>query len=171
MNADLAGADLSGADLAGADLTGADLTGAILCGANLAGANLRGATLTDANLTGANLRSASLTGANIVALRTAFDVEHDPTLPAQVLEQIEAHPESHDQLAWHSPCGTQHCVAGWFVTLAGPEGRALEDRFGTRVAATLLAAIPGVEMPSFSSKASREEIIESLSKMVEVASL
>jgi hypothetical protein len=35
--------------------------------------------------------------------------------------------------SWH--CGTSHCRAGWVVTLAGEEGKALEDKIGTPAAA------------------------------------
>lgn len=30
-----------------------------------------------------------------------------------VLDQITTFPETHDQHTYVSPCGTQHCVAGW----------------------------------------------------------
>ena len=39
----------------------------------------------------------------------------------KVLDQIEQHPETWDQDIWHSPCGTQHCFAGWAEILAGHE--------------------------------------------------
>ncbi len=35
---------------------------------------------------------------------------------------------------WHS-CAETHCRAGWVVTLAGKEGKALEERFDTCLAA------------------------------------
>jgi hypothetical protein len=34
---------------------------------------------------------------------------------------------------WH--CGTTHCRAGWVVTLAGQQGKDLESRIGTALAA------------------------------------
>ena len=36
--------------------------------------------------------------------------------------------------AWHK-CEKTHCRGGWVVTLAGPEGRALEEFFGAELAA------------------------------------
>jgi hypothetical protein len=38
---------------------------------------------------------------------------------------------------WHS-CEKRHCRAGWAVTLAGPEGKALESRFDTALAAMMI---------------------------------
>jgi len=38
---------------------------------------------------------------------------------------------------WHT-CETTHCRAGWVVTLAGDKGKALEDKFGTALAASLI---------------------------------
>jgi hypothetical protein len=35
---------------------------------------------------------------------------------------------------WHT-CEKKHCRAGWVVTLAGVEGKKLEARFGTLLAA------------------------------------
>ena len=32
--------------------------------------------------------------------------------------------------SWHT-CDTTHCIAGWAVRLAGDEGKALEEKFGT----------------------------------------
>ena len=39
--------------------------------------------------------------------------------------------------SWHT-CDTTHCRAGWVVTLAGEEGRALEAFFNTALAAQLI---------------------------------
>ena len=36
--------------------------------------------------------------------------------------------------SWHT-CETTHCRAGWVVTLAGKEGKELERRLGTALAA------------------------------------
>ena len=38
---------------------------------------------------------------------------------------------------WHS-CEQTHCRAGWIVSLAGEQGRALEKRFNTELAAMLI---------------------------------
>jgi hypothetical protein len=44
-------------------------------------------------------------------------------LRQKVLDQIVAHPETHDQADWEtsSPsCGTRRCVAGWAIHFAAP---------------------------------------------------
>ena len=119
------GDDLRGADLRGADLGCADLRGADLVGADLRGANLRCAYLEGAFLAGVN------------------GIDHllpkeQPGLAARVLQQIQEHPETHDQGTWHSPCGTKHCAAGWACVLAGYHGGVAEQRFGPATAAAFL---------------------------------
>ena len=165
----LRGAVLRGADLTRAVLRGADLTRADLRRADLRRADLTGADLTRAVLRDAVLRDAVLTRADVASIRVSLRIEVDPTLPARVLAQIEAHPETHDQGAWHSSCGTRHCVAGFFTHLSGPLGRYMDRQLGTATAATLLAWRPDCEMPSFSPAATSEEIIGALRKMVECA--
>ena len=143
--ADLSGADLSGAVLSDADLRGADLSGAVLRGADLSGAVLSDAVLSDADLRDADLRGAVLCGA---VLRDAPKIEniHQTVYAAASAEKAL------DMSDWHSPCGTSHCRAGWVVTLAGEAGKTLEDRIGTRAAASLiyLASDPKLErFPDF----------------------
>ena len=46
------------------------------------------------------------------------------------INQIIRHPETWDQSAWHSDCGTKHCLAGWCQILSGKRPNketALED--------------------------------------------
>jgi hypothetical protein len=50
----------------------------------------------------------------------------------KMLEAV-SQPSALDMGTWH--CGTTHCRAGWAVTLAGEEGKALEEFFGTEQAA------------------------------------
>ena len=162
VGADLRRADLRRADMRGVDLRGADLRGAYLAGAYLAGAYLADADLRGAYLAGADLRGAYLAGAD---LRGAVGIpiipEYDPALPLRVAAQIAEHPETHDQTTWHSPCGTKHCVAGWTVILAGEAGKALEERFETSSAATLLLrGLP--RLPSFAGDADRDDILAAL---------
>ena len=38
---------------------------------------------------------------------------------------------------WHS-CDTTHCRAGWVIHLAGKEGKDLEERFDTPLAALMI---------------------------------
>ena len=174
-NADLSGANLSGANLSGANLRNADLSGANLRSAYLSGADLRSADLRNADLSGANLsgaylsgaylRSADLRNADLNCLAAALGIEVDPTLPARIVAQIAAHPETHDQTTWHSACGTKHCVAGFATHLSGALGRYLDRQLGTATAATLLLWRPGCVMPSFAASATDEETIGRLKTM------
>ena len=146
--ADLRWADLSGANLSGANLRWADLREATLRGANLRGANLRwadlsGANLRGADLSGADLRGANLRGASIDAFAIATPEEAAPRIRA-VAQAALATPDALDMGSWHT-CDTTHCIAGWAVRLAGDEGNALEEKFGT---ATAGLALLGTEAAS-----------------------
>jgi hypothetical protein len=46
-------------------------------------------------------------------------------------------PNAFDMGNWHT-CGTTHCRGGWVTTLAGPEGKALEDFHNPELAAMLI---------------------------------
>jgi hypothetical protein len=46
---------------------------------------------------------------------------------------------------WHT-CEKKHCRAGWCVTLAGPQGKALEQRFDTCLAAMLIYEASGYKI-------------------------
>jgi hypothetical protein len=39
--------------------------------------------------------------------------------------------------SWHA-CETTHCRAGWVIFLTGKEGEALEERFGSALAASMI---------------------------------
>lgn len=58
------------------------------------------------------------------------------TDPADVLDaavdNIEAHPEMHEQSSWRTECGTGGCIAGWMVE-AHPTVEWLPDRWSTLV--------------------------------------
>jgi hypothetical protein len=167
--ADLRGADLSGADLRDADLSGADLRGADLSDADLSGADLRGADLSDADLRDADLSGADLRGADLsdadlsdADLSGADGLPDAPVVPnidAAILAAVEAGGTLR-MSSWHT-CGTSHCRGGWAVHLAGDAGYALERKFGTNVAATLIyaASRPGVPVPSFSADAADDETL------------
>ena len=65
-------------------------------------------------------------------------------LAVPVIENIHARiyeaasqPEALEMDVWHT-CENTHCRAGWTVTLAGPEGRALEAFYNTELAAMLI---------------------------------
>jgi hypothetical protein len=116
--------------------------------------------LSDANLSGADLR-----GANLATIRESIGLIIDPTLPAQIVAQIEAHPESHDQGTWHSECGTKHCIAGFATHLSGSLGKYMDRNLGTATAATLLLWRPDCEMPSFECDATEEQTLGRLRLM------
>jgi hypothetical protein len=175
--ANLADAYLARANLADAYLARANLAGAYLADAYLARANLADAYLADAYLAGANLAGAYLADAYLARakgisydkLREQLGIEFDPELPRKIVAQVEAHPETWDQGAWHSTCGTKHCIAGWAVQLT-PQGRYIEKQLGTANAATLLLWRDGVEMPSFDGHATSEQTIGRLKAFPAVVS-
>ncbi len=146
--ADLHGANLTGADLTGADLTKADLTKADLSGAYLSGADLTKADLTNANLTGTDLTKADLTKADLTGVDWG-DAPLVPDLHRRVAEAVGPEGAALDMAEWHQPCGTTHCRAGWAVELAGPEGKALEDKLGPGKAGALIYARSTGMVPNF----------------------
>jgi hypothetical protein len=150
-DARLTRARLTGARLTGARLTGADLTGARLTGADLARARLTDARLTDADLTGARLTDAILTDADLTGARlTGAALPAAPVvenLHSKMLEVCSA-PKALDMATWHT-CETTHCRAGWAITLAGDEGAALEKKFGSAVAGTLIYHASTGTVPNF----------------------
>jgi hypothetical protein len=184
-NVDLSGLDLSSANFRGASFRGANLQDtnlqdtnlqdtnlrdAYFQGVNFRGANLRDADLEDTDLEdtdleGANLRGTDLEGANLQGARLKgavgfrYDDAPDPiVLRKLVADQIEAHPERHDQGSWgDGTCETPCCVAGWACLLGG--GRRKDD---VASAGLRLLWVDGLPMPSFSAYATREDILEAL---------
>ncbi|WP_291869709.1 hypothetical protein [Bradyrhizobium sp.] len=59
-----------------------------------------------------------------------------PTIPNihQTVYAAASNPKALNMNSWHT-CDNTHCWAGWVVTLAGPEGKALESFFDTPLAA------------------------------------
>jgi hypothetical protein len=62
----------------------------------------------------------------------------------QAIYAAASQPEALEMGDWHT-CANTHCRAGWAVILAGKEGKALEKRFGTALAAMMIydASCPG----------------------------
>jgi hypothetical protein len=56
-----------------------------------------------------------------------------PNIHAAVLKAVQAK-DALDMRDWHT-CETTHCRAGWVVTLAGEDGKKLEERTSTLFAA------------------------------------
>jgi hypothetical protein len=52
----------------------------------------------------------------------------------QTVFAAASHPHSLDMSTWHA-CSNTHCWAGWVVSLAGEDGKKLEDFFDTPLAA------------------------------------
>lgn len=130
-------ADYSGMYMRGWDITGADLTGADLTGADLAYAVLTNVVFTNACLACVDLSFA-------VGLPIAPVVKN---LDAQILTQIE-NGGALDVNDWHT-CETTHCRAGWAVVLAGADGKALEEKYGTAVAGALIYNASTGRIPNF----------------------
>jgi uncharacterized protein YjbI with pentapeptide repeats len=158
-NADLRRANFCNTDLHNADLEGADLRNTNFRNANLARVDLEGANLSNANLDGINLEGANLEG----AIGFRFIGALDPLLlREQVAIHIQAQPNLHDQSSWGdgSPnpgCATKCCVAGWICHLGGgSRGESVSS------AALRLAWHPDFPMPSFSSMASKADILRDL---------
>jgi hypothetical protein len=146
-NAVLRNADLSGAYLRNADLSGADLGNADLSGADLSGAYLRNAVLGNAVLRNADLSGADLSGADLSGAPKIENIHQAVYNAASAVGALNMN-------VWHGDCGTSHCRAGWVVTLAGAEGKALEDSIGTSAAAAAiyLASDPNIgKFPDFYS--------------------
>lgn len=56
-----------------------------------------------------------------------------PNIHQKMLEAVSGK-NALDMSSWHT-CETTHCRAGWVVTLAGPDGKKLEDETSTLFAA------------------------------------
>ncbi|WP_332763998.1 hypothetical protein [Phenylobacterium sp.] len=67
-----------------------------------------------------------------------------PDIHALVYEAV-SQPKALDMSSWHT-CDTTHCRAGWVVTLAGPEGKALEAFHNTDLAARLIYEASGYKI-------------------------
>jgi hypothetical protein len=165
--ADLSGADLRGVGLSGSDLRGADLRGADLCSANLRRVDLSGADLRGADLSGACLQGADLRGA---------DLRDDDLCDVPIIQNIHqtvfsavSVPGLLNMDSWH--CGTTHCRAGWVITLAGEEGKALEDKIGTSAAAMAIYMASDIDrwkterLPNFFCN--NEESLADMKRMAE----
>ena len=69
----------------------------------------------------------------------------------QTVFAVVSQPDALDMSDWHT-CDTTHCRAGWVVTLAGEEGKALESYWTTNHAAWLIykASDPSIKSrPNF----------------------
>jgi len=91
-----------------------------------------------ADLRGADLRDADLRDADLLgAIGLPIQPDAQQRLQA-VARQVLAQPEHLQMTAWHSDCGTAHCLAGWAIHQAGDLGRQLEADHGPAVAGLFL---------------------------------
>ena len=85
-----------------------------------------------------------------------------PDLDRRTADAVCAAPDALEMGEWHR-CETMHCRAGWYITLAGEAGAALEKQYGPFMAGAAIwdAAHPGEPIPNFfaSNDAARADII------------
>lgn len=67
---------------------------------------------------------------------------------------------------WHT-CKNTHCRAGWAVTLAGKEGKELEARFDTCLAAMMIYEASGYKISPVRFNDSNEEALADMKKLAE----
>jgi hypothetical protein len=84
--------------------------------------------------------------------------------------EAASRPEALDMTAWHT-CKKTHCRAGWVIALAGPEGRALEQRFDTSLAAMKIydASCPGYKINPARFFDSNEDALADMKKLAEAS--
>ena len=111
-----------------------------------------------ANLRGANLWGADLWGADLSRAIGLPDTQQFD-LDAAVAAACSA-PNSLEMGALHT-CETTHCRAGWAVTLH-PQGRELEEKYGTCAAGALIYNACSGYVPDF--YASNEDAMADIQK-------
>lgn len=69
---------------------------------------------------------------------------------------------------WHT-CDKTHCRSGWIVTLAGKEGKALEKKFGTLLAAMMIydESCPGYKINPCRFFDSNEDALKDMKRLAE----
>jgi hypothetical protein len=116
-------------------------------------ANLRGADLSGADLSGADLSGADLSEAIGLPEVQKFAIDE------AVFAACSA-PNSLEMGSWHT-CDTTHCRAGWAVVLH-PQGRELEEKYGTCAAGALIYNACSGYVPDF--YASNEDAMADIQK-------
>jgi hypothetical protein len=144
--------------LRGADLREADMSGANLSEANLSEAYLRWADLSEADLRRADLSGAFISNADLRGAIGLPDIQQFD-LDASVAAACAA-PNSLEMGSWNT-CETTHCRAGWAVVLH-PQGRELEEKYGTCAAGALIYNACSGYVPDF--YASNEDAMADIQK-------
>ena len=142
-----------------------DLGGVTL--AELIGARVDLSGLTLPELIGARVDLSGLTLPELIEARVdlddsyAVDLEragvdlsglHVPDIHRRVYDAVGEDGEHLNMGRWHSPCGTEHCRAGWAVTLAGEAGSELEAATDTALAAEWIYRISDPDMDRLPSR-------------------
>jgi len=73
-------------------------------------------------------------------------------------------PQALEMSTWHT-CETTHCRAGWVVTLAGDEGKKLEEFFNTELAAMLIYRESGYEINPSRFYESNEDALADMKRL------
>ncbi len=140
------GDSLSGADLSGANLIRADLSDADLSGANLSSADLSGAKKEKSEFTS---RQLARYAKRMAKYRASYpDVPVLSRLDKQIMDVVDNGTGVLKMNQWHA-CSTTHCRAGWAITLAGDQGKKLEEKYGSARAGAILYAVSTGRIPSF----------------------
>jgi hypothetical protein len=71
-----------------------------------------------------------------------------PNLDAKILAVIESGKGQLEMSNWHT-CETTHCRAGWAITFAGPDGKALENKHGPATAGRMIYLASTGRAPHF----------------------
>lgn len=76
-------------------------------------------------------------------------------LAQRILDQITAHPETHNQDTWsneNGACGTTYCIAGWAVALNAEPGEDARRNAVTRARLARELAAPDAHWPTLGQK-------------------
>ena len=80
--------------------------------------------------------------------------------------EAASHPGSLKMDCWHT-CKNKHCRAGWAVTLAGPEGKKLEEFSNTELAAMLIYRESGYRINPARFYDSNEDALADMKRLAE----
>ena len=185
-----AGIDLAGAEIDDLETVGMDLAGAEIAELREAGIDLRGVTIDDPVVAEIDLRGERLDERRKARIYLRRETTHPhvahaagidlrgpdtPSIPdihRVVRDAVGAEGERLDMAAWHSDCGTVHCIAGRVVTLAGAAGEAEVARQSSCIdwaAAAIYQASdpPLTNLPPMMATTPRAEALAALDALAE----
>ncbi len=82
--------------------------------------------------------------------------------------EAASQPEALKMNDWHA-CEKTHCRAGWAVTLAGAEGKALERFYNTELAAMLIYKASGYKISPVRFFDSDEDALADMKRLAEAS--